>query len=127
MPSPDVMADVLTRYAETFARRDLEGLVALFTEDAVQADPANVAPNVGHEAIATFFANAFAASTASTWRARSLHPCGEHVGANFTVSVTMEGGSMVIEGVEVFTFAEDGRIRAVSAYWGDGDVTFTPA
>ena len=43
---------------------------------------------------------------------------------DFQVTVTLEGGTMAIEGIEVFTFADDGRIAAVNAYWDDADVTF---
>jgi steroid delta-isomerase len=121
------MREALARYSETFGARDLDGLVALFTEDAVQADPANVVPNIGHEAIRTFFQNAHDACIESSWEPTAVHICGEHAGVDFTVLVTMEGGSMTIEGVEVFTFADDGRIRAVNAYWGDADITFSPA
>ncbi len=127
MPSPEQMTATLARYAESFGARDLDTLVSLFTEDAVQADPANVPANVGQPAIATFFQNAFDASTASSWEATARHVCGDQVGVDFRVEVSMEGGSMTIEGVEVFTFAEDARIAAVSAYWGDADITFVPA
>ena len=124
MPSAEEMKSTLTRYAASFAARDLDTLVGLFTADAVQADPANVPANVGRDAIGTFFKNAFDASTASTWEATSLHVCGDHVGVDFRVEVSLDAGSMTIEGVEVFTFAADARIAAVSAYWGDADITF---
>ena len=127
MASPEEMSRTLARYAEAFGSRDLDTLVGLFTEDAVQADPANVPANIGRQAIGTFFQNAFDASTASSWEATAVHVCGNHVGVDFEVQVTMEGGSMTIVGVEVFTFADDAHIAAVSAYWGDADITFTPA
>ena len=31
---------------------------------------------------------------------------------------------MVIEGIEVFSVDDDGRIAAVNAYWDDADMTF---
>ncbi|HMD44751.1 MAG TPA: nuclear transport factor 2 family protein [Acidimicrobiales bacterium] len=127
MPTAEEMTRALSRYAESFGARDLDTLVGLFTEDAVQADPANVPANIGHHAIRAFFQNAFDASSASTWEATAVHVCGNHVGVDFHVGVTMEAGAMTIVGVEVFTFADDARIAAVSAYWGDADITFTPA
>lgn len=127
MPSTEELTSTLTRYAASFGARDLETLVSLFTEDAVQADPANVPANVGHAAIETFFQNAFDASIASTWEATALHVCGDQVGVDFRVEVSMDGGSMTIVGVEVFTFTDDARIAEVRAYWGDPDITFTPA
>ena len=43
---------------------------------------------------------------------------------DFRVEVTLEAGTMTIEGIEVFTVGDDGRIGEVTAYWDDADITF---
>jgi steroid Delta-isomerase len=123
----DEIKETLDRYGRAFGDKDLPGLLALFREDAVQADPVNVPANVGHEAIATFFTNAFNACSSCSWEALTLHTCGDHAGVDFRVTVTTADGSMTIEGVEVFDFDEQGLINTVSAYWGDADVGFVAA
>jgi len=123
----DTITDTLARYGRAFTERDLPALLALFHPDAVQADPVNVPPNVGHDAIGRFFTAAFDASTSCSWEALALHTCGDHAGVDFRVVVTTADGSMTIEGVEVFDFDEDGLIRTVSAYYDDADIGFVPA
>jgi steroid Delta-isomerase len=124
MPTPEELRRLIDRYAATVTSGDVDQIVALFTEDAVQADPVSAPPNVGHEAIRAFFTNAVAASVATRFEALAVHTAGNHVAIDFRVTVTLEGGTMVIEGIEGFTMTEDGRIASVTAYWDEADVTF---
>ncbi|MHB8219797.1 MAG: nuclear transport factor 2 family protein [Acidimicrobiales bacterium] len=125
MPTPESIRSVVDRYCAAVTSRDVGAIVAFFTETAVQTDPASAPPNVGHEAIGAFFQRAVDASTATTFRALAVHTCGNQAAVDFQVTVTMDGGSMVITGIEIFTVADDGRFSTVTAYWDDADVTFT--
>ncbi len=127
MPTPESLRRLVDRYCTAVSSRDVDAVVALFTEDAVQCDPAGTPPNVGHEAIAAFFRSAVEASTATTFQALAVHTSGHHVAIDFQVVVTMDGGSMVIAGIEVFSVSDDDRITASTAYWDDNDVTFRAA
>lgn len=127
MPTPDELRQLVERYAAAVSARDIDTVLELFTEDAVQRDPVSGPPNIGREAIGTFLRNGVGASTATLFEAVAVHTCGDHVAIDFRVSVTLEAGTMVIEGIEVFTVGDDGRITEVSAYWDDADVTFAEA
>ncbi|MDA8359498.1 MAG: nuclear transport factor 2 family protein [Actinomycetota bacterium] len=127
MPTPESLRRLVERYCDAVTSRDVAAIVALFTENAVQADPANTPPNVGHEAIGAFFQRAVDASSATTFRALAVHTCGHQAAVHFQVTVTLDGGQMVISGIEVFTVTDDERISAVTAYWDDADVTFSAA
>lgn len=118
---------MVDRYCAAVSARDAGAVAALFAEDAVQADPAGTPPNVGREAIRTFFQGAIDASTATRFEALAVHTAGDHAAIGFRVTVTLESGTMTIEGIEVFTVGDDGLIRAVTAYWDDADVTFVAA
>lgn len=122
MPTPESLRQLVHRYCRAVTDRDVEAVVALFTPDAVQADPASSPPNVGHQAIAAFFQAAVDASTATTFQATGVHTCGSQVAIDFTVVVALEAGTMTISGIEVFTVTEEGLISAVTAYWDDADV-----
>jgi steroid delta-isomerase len=124
MPSPDALRSLVDRYCTAVTSRDVDAVAALFTEDAVQADPANTPPNVGREAIHAFFTSAVEASEATRFEALAVHTCGNQVAIDFKVTVTLESGNMVISGIEVFTVTDDDRISAVAAYWDDADVSF---
>lgn len=127
MPTSESLRHLVDRYCAAVSSRDVDAVVALFTEDAIQCDPAGTPPNVGHEAIAAFFQAAVDASAATTFRALAVHTSGQHVAVDFQVTITLDAGSMVISGIEVFSVADDERINAVTAYWDDNDVTFIAA
>ncbi|HEX3946795.1 MAG TPA: nuclear transport factor 2 family protein [Acidimicrobiales bacterium] len=124
MPTPEALRQLVHRYAEAVTARDLDAIGALFAEDAVQRDPATAPPNVGRAAILAFFQSAVDASTATNFEILDLHTAGSFAAFDFRVIVTLETGTMTIQGIEVFTVGDDGLIGQVDAYWDDDDVTF---
>jgi len=120
----DELRQLVDRYAAAVSARDIDAVLALFAENAVQRDPSTAPPNVGHEAIGTFLRNGVGASEATLFEALAVHTSGDDVAIDFRVTVTLEGGTMAIEGIEVFTVDQSGRIAEVTAYWDDADVTF---
>jgi steroid delta-isomerase len=124
MLTPDEQRDRIITYVETINRRDPLAIAALFTEDAVQSDPASQPPNVGRDAIATFFENGIAASEGWVFTAKTVHTCAAYVAIDFEIVVETGGGTMTIDGIEVFTTDQDGLFSAVHAYWDDADLTF---
>ena len=122
--TPTDLRAAVDHYVATINGRDPVAIAALFTEDAVQADPASSPPNVGREAITTFFADGIAASEGWMFEATDVHTCASTVALDFTITVALEAGSMVIRGIEVFETTDDGRFASAHAYWDDSDVTF---
>jgi steroid delta-isomerase len=125
MPTPSELRDAITRYVNAVNSRDADALAALFTEDAIQADPASNPPNVGREAIHAFFTNSVAASEKWAFTAKAVHTCAAHVAIDFQIALVTGGATMTIDGIEVFTFTEDTLISSVHAYWDDNDLTFS--
>ena len=123
-PNPDSLRAAVDHYVATINGRDPVAIAALFTEDAVQADPASDPPNVGREAITTFFTNGIAASDGWVFEATDVHTCASAVAIDFTITIALGGGSMVVRGIEVFEATDDRRFSSAHAYWDDADVTF---
>jgi len=123
-PNPDSLRAAVDHYVATINGRDPVAIAALFTEDAVQADPASDPPNVGREAITTFFTNGIAASDGWVFEATDVHTCASTVAIDFTITIALGGGSMVVRGIEVFEATDDCRFSSAHAYWDDADVTF---
>lgn len=123
MHTPDQLRSLIGTYVSTLNGRDPDAIAALFAEDAVQADPASNPPNVGRDAIRTFFAGSVEASDRWTFSAPTVHTCGDHVAINFRIAVEVGGGTMVMNGIEVFAVDEDGLISSVHAYWDEADVS----
>ena len=122
--TPTDLRTAVDHYVATINGRDPVAIAALFTEDAVQADPASNPPNIGREAITTFFANGIAASEGWVFEATDVHTCASTVALDFNITVALGAGSMVIRGIEVFETTDDGRFASAHAYWDDSDVTF---
>ncbi len=125
MPTPDELRQAVVTYVAAVNGRDPQVIASLFTEDAVQADPASAPPNVGREAIRSFFADGIAASKSWEFTAGAVHTCDSTVAIDFAIAVGLDTGTMRIQGIEVFQAADDGRFRSAHAYWDDADVTFT--
>ncbi len=83
----------------------------------------NLPTSVGR-AIATFFENGIAASDGWVFTAKTVHTCAAHVAIDFEIVVETGGGTMTIDGIEVFTTDDDGLFSSVHAYWDDADLTF---
>lgn len=124
MPTADDLHSLVASYAATVNSRDIEAYVAQFTEDAVQADPVGGTPNVGHDAIRTFWTQTIEGSQGIDFETFGVHSSGSAVAFNFKVTVALEGATSVIEGIESFEVADDGRIAYVRAYWDERDMTF---
>jgi hypothetical protein len=45
------------------------------------------------------------------------------VAINFRIAVEVGGGTMVMNGIEVFALDDDGLISSVHAYWDEADVS----
>jgi len=123
--TPVGLRAAVDHYVDTINGRDPVAIAALFTEDAIQADPASSPPNIGREAITTFFANGIAASEGWVFEATDVHTCASTVAVDFTITVALGAGSMVIRGIEVFEVTDDRQFASAHAYWDDTDVTFT--
>ncbi len=124
MPTPESLLATLESYVAAINSRDASRIAALFTEDAVQADPASQPANIGRAAIETFFINGIGASESWTFTASDVHPCGDHVAFHFAIEVATGGASMTISGIEVFHVTEEGLLASAHAYWGDADMAF---
>jgi len=89
--TPDELRHAVETYVATINARDPEAIAALFTEDAVQADPASAPPNVGRRAIAAFFADGIAASESWEFAADAVHTCASTVAIDFSIAVHLAG------------------------------------
>jgi steroid delta-isomerase len=121
-PTPESLRALVDTYCAAVTAGDLDGIIALYAPGAEQRDPANTPPNVGHDAIRTFYANARSAADSLRFEALAVHTCGNQVAFDFRVTVSLGGGEMVISGIEVFTVDDDHLIADVVAYWDDKDV-----
>jgi steroid Delta-isomerase len=114
--------DVARRYIDAFNKRDLDGVLALFADDAVVCDPFGQRELTGKDALKEFYAGAMARATLElTTSPRGSF--GNRIASN--VIAKIPGAEITV--ITTTEFDEDGGIREYIAYWGPFDMTKTPA
>ena len=118
MSKQDQMAQAPAKYLEALSNKNLEGIMALYAENAVVEDPVGSDPHVGTAAIREFYTGAvgFDLEAALTGQVRIA---GDEVAFPFTCSNAAAGLTMHI--IDVFKFNDEGLITSMRAFWGDSN------
>ena len=119
MATPDEIRAVIDRYVTTFSSGDGAGWAALFAEDATQEDPVGTPANVGREAILGFYENMTAMLGGLTLELKHEPIIIGHEAAFAATARAGQGESRarMPDIVDVLTFAEDGSITSLRAFW----------
>ncbi len=121
MPTPDEMRATLTRYLERVGRRDVEGVVALMSEDVSVEDPVGGPEGthvVGRDEVERFFRRGFAYSRPTPLATGPIRTTGGHEAAMpFLLQLDLGGRRSELDVIDVVTFDDAGRIRRLRAFW----------
>ncbi len=121
MPTEDEMRTVLERYTQLFSAGDADGVAALYAEDATIEDPIGTPLLRGRAAIREFYGRAAAQRATIRLDGPVRARAGESA-APLVASVVLDGHAVDMEIVDVMTFAPDGRIQSMRAFWGEANV-----
>ena len=122
--------NLVERFAEAFNRRDVDGLLACFTEDATYRD-LFYGPHTGHAALRGMFERMFREGRDYRWQMNAIVVEAQRAAAEWTFSYTAtaavprsEGRRVLFSGMSVFDLdsgdLEGGRIRAYREYADTG-------
>lgn len=128
MPDQAAVRATVDSYAERFSAGDRDGWVALFTADARQEDPVGTPVNIGHEAIGGFYDNmvgGFGVPQLSLSQEPIIVGNEAMVELN-VVAGSGEGRVRIPRILDHMTFAEDGRIESLRAFWDPTSITPDP-
>jgi len=121
MPTADEMRTTLRRYLDCVASNDVDGVLALFTDDVSVEDPVGGPPGthvVGREAVDRFFRKGFARSRPSPRPTGPIRTTpGNEAAIPFVLRLELAGQPREIDVIDVVRFADDGRIRSLRAFW----------
>ena len=118
MADESVIRETIDNYWKAFTAGDRDAWVALFTDDATVEDPVGTPVHHGKEAIGGFFEASH--SLADSIELRSLDITaivGDQAAFAMEIRPNIGGMAMVLEAIDVMTFAEDGRITSQRAFW----------
>lgn len=123
MPSIDEIKSAVTAYAAAHSRGDIDGILALFADNAVVADPVDQPAYVGGEAVRAFFAGTHEMADSLELKITGPIRAVDNFAAVPLRAVTAVGESKFgIDIIDVFTFDDEGKINDMKAYWSAGDI-----
>ncbi len=111
------------RYCAAFSARDRDAYVALFVDDAWIEDPVGTPRRDGHAGIGAFFDES--SGMADAIELRQTGPVRVAAGeAAFPMQArpTIGGSTFVVDIIDVMTFADDGRITTMRAFWDPAEM-----
>ncbi|WP_236201958.1 nuclear transport factor 2 family protein [Pseudomonas pseudonitroreducens] len=110
----------MARYVELVDAGDIDGILALYADDAVVEDPVGSPAQVGIEAIARFYREGLGRAEVSAQLTGPVRVTGNGCGAMpFRVDLNWNGTPCSLHVIDVMEFDEHGLIRRMKAYWGD--------
>lgn len=121
---PAANSATVQRYLAAHSAGDVEGVVALFAQDAVVADPVHEPEHVGRDAVRAFFAGTHdmvdSIELSATGPMRAVD---RWVAVPMRAVSTIGGSKVAVDIIDVFTFDHDGLIADMRAYWDPMAIT----
>ena len=116
-PDRAVIEATVRAYAAAWGAGDREAWLATFAASATQEDPVGDGVRRGRDEIGEFWDRAMAAYESLEIVPRDIFISGQEAAMEWTIHAVTVEGAITFNGVDVFTFDEDGRILTVRAYW----------
>lgn len=117
IPASRIAGTVAAYYAATRAM-DVEAWVSAFAPDAVVFNPVGAAPIVDHQGLRELWASVAGALDRVGLNAERVFVVGNGAAVKWTgQGVGWNGRRVVFEGIDIFEFDHDGRVRALWSYW----------
>ena len=116
------MKATVQQYVERHSAGDVNGVVALFAEDASAYDPVDADPHVGSAAIREFFSGTHAMADSLTLTLTGPVRCaGDFAAFPMTARTVIGDFRLELDIIDVMTFGPDGLITEMRAYWNMAD------
>ncbi|QTD30754.1 steroid Delta-isomerase [Pseudomonas fluorescens] len=123
MISAQQIQTTMARYVELVDAGDIDGILALYSEDATVEDPVGQPPIHGIADIERFYRQGLGVSKVSatlTGPVRAtLNGCGA---MPFRVDMQWAGQPCSLHVIDVMEFDDDGKIRSMKAYWSEANI-----
>ena len=105
------------RYGRAWVEADRDGVLALFTPDAVYRSSPFREPHVGHDGIAAYWESATSTQREVDVRIGRPFVDGDRVAVEWWATMLDDGEEITLPGCLLLRFAEDGRCADLREYW----------
>ena len=121
MNTAEHMTEVVQRYVAALNASDLDGIVALYADDATVEDPVGTEPKRGIEAIRAFYEESvkLPLTVALTGEVRAA---ANEAAFAFTVSFEYQGRKTTIAPIDHFRFNDAGKVVSMRALFGKQNI-----
>lgn len=106
---------IYDRYPELVSKGDVDGIVALYAEDAWIEDPVGSERHQGIDAVRAFYQAA--AGTIVMKRTGPPRVVGSEAATPFVALLGPEGQQKALDVISLMTFDEAGKITSMRAWW----------
>ena len=106
---------IYDRYPEMVTKGDVDGIVALYRDDATIEDPIGSELHCGQDAIRAFYQAA--AGSVIMKRTGPVRVAGNEAATPLVVLIGPEGQQQALDIISAMVFDEKGKIRSMRAFW----------
>ena len=121
MNTAEHMTEVVQRYVAALNARDLDGIVALYADDATVEDPVGTEPKRGIEAIRAFYAESVKLPL-TVVLTDEVRAAANEAAFAFTVSFEYQGRKTTIAPIDHFRFNDAGKVVSMRALFGKQNI-----
>lgn len=122
MAEIEQMKAAVAAYVQRHTAGDVDGVVALFADNATVWDPVDSEPHVGGDAVRGFFAGTHDMVDSLTLTPTGPVRCAGDYAAFPMMALSVMGDfRLEIDIIDVMTFDSDGLITEMKAYWNMAD------
>ncbi len=120
MPTPQEIRSVVQSYVEKMCASAIDGILALYADDATAEDPVAAEAQSGTEALRKFY----------TLTAPALHVelngpicvAGSKCAFLLLAKLTMGDNTQYLDATDIFEFNDEGKITSMRAYWNPAEL-----
>jgi steroid delta-isomerase len=120
MPTPEQIRATVQTYIQMMCISDIDGIMALYAEDATAEDPVGGETKQGIAALREFYA--FAAPQLHVELKGPICVSGNSCAFLLLAKHTMEDVVVYLDATDVFTFNTEGKITSMKAYWNPAEL-----
>jgi steroid delta-isomerase len=120
MPTPEEMRSVVRSYVDMMCKSDIDGIMALYADDATAEDPVGGEVQTGAEALRNFYS-----LTAPALQVELKGPIcvsGRECAFPLLAELSMGDTKQYLDAIDVLRFDDEGKITSMRAYWNPAEL-----
>jgi ketosteroid isomerase-like protein len=116
--TPEQIEAAVEEYFDSVGAFDVQRYVNNFAPNGVLEDPVGTPPVQGSQAIGAFIASIIAPFSEIKHKIQDINVCGNEAAVNWKLHLkTTTGKKIVIDGMGVFKFNQNGKLQSVREFW----------